>query len=173
MVDIIQKKSERQFVKQEKFIIETLNLNEQESPLSDRTVLAKYIADIEIALMSENHFLFPKREEITPINMYRSLDELIQDCQEISDMATTMAPQWCYEKIKFFLIAIDELLIYGDSSFKQNGVYLKRIILAAQERHDMAAIADLFSGECKSYIRYLINLMKSTSAKNEKNAGKH
>ena len=165
MSDTFTKKNQAQLLKQETFIVSSLQLNEQEHAIQDRVLLAKYIAEIELALMSEEQALFNKRKEITPVNLVNSLQELIVDCQEIAVMATTMAPLWSFDRIKFFLLSLEEILVFGDASFKQNGVFLKKIILAAQERFDMAALADLFSGECQSLLRYLLNQVSNKNKK--------
>lgn len=161
MSNTFTKKNQAQLLKQETFIVSSLQLNEQELAMQDRALLAKYIVDIELALMSEEQSLFSKRKEITPVNLVKSLQELIVDCQEIAVMTTTMAPVWSFDRIRFFLLSLYEILIYGDASFKKKGVFLTKIILAAQERCDMAALADLFSGECQSLLRYLLNQLSN------------
>ena len=143
-------------------IAQNLGFNEDEFVSDDRVALAKYVVDIDLAMLKESVLLFsPDQVQINPMNVLQYIETLLDYSYAIAEMATVRAPVWCYDRIESFEIELQKLATYGDAGFKQKLVLLLRLFADAQERSDIAALADLFSGEVPSLLRSLAQNIKN------------
>ena len=159
MVDTFNKRTKTQYLKQESATAQARNLSFDAQTLEDRALVAKYITDIEVALMNEDILLFKEstQEDITPLNIAAFVATLIAQSQEIANMAITMAPVWTFDRIAAFFRDFEKLIVFGDTTFRQHFVFLLKLVTSAQERYDLVSISDLFAGECPSLLRSLLH----------------
>ena len=87
---------------------------------------------------------------------YVPTQQLIERSHAIAEMALTCSPAWSFDGLTALCADLGRLLDFGDSTFKHNFVLILRHITAAQERHDMTALADLLSFEVPALLRSLL-----------------
>ena len=115
--------------------------------------------------MSEPVLLFdPVEVTLTPMNIVEYTQQLIERSHAIAEMALTCSPAWSFDGLTALCADLGRLLDFGDSTFKHNFVLILRHITAAQERHDMTALADLLSFEVPALLRSLLKSYTQLSA---------
>lgn len=145
------------FEQRERFIQKQLQISDDEWDLSARASLSRYLQEIDQALMSEPVLLFdPVEVTLTPMNIVEYTQQLIERSHAIAEMALTCSPAWSFDGLTALCADLGRLLDFGDSTFKHNFVLILRHITAAQERHDMTALADLLSFEVPALLRSLL-----------------
>ena len=145
------------FEQRERFIQKQLQISDEEWDLSARASLSRYLQEIDQALMSEPVLLFdPVEVTLTPMNIVEYTQQLIERSHAIAEMALTCSPAWSFDGLTALCADLGRLLDFGDSTFKHNFVLILRHITAAQERHDMTALADLLSFEVPALLRSLL-----------------
>ena len=131
------------FEQRERFIQKQLQIPDADWDLSARAPLSRYLQEIDQALMSEPVLLFdPVEVTLTPMNIVEYTQQLIE--------------RRCFDGLTALCADLGRLLDFGDSTFKHNFVLILRHITAAQERHDMTALADLLSFEVPALLRSLL-----------------
>ena len=155
----LDKKSRDHYLRQETFIAKALGINEDDALTDERMELSQLIYELDGNIKANEVNLFESDPRIlTPANMSSYVEDMIAKSNEISTIATTMAPIWALDYIKIFMFDLERLIDLGDNRFRQNYVFFTRALNAALERNDMVALADLFGGECPSLLRSILNL---------------
>lgn len=153
------------FEQRERFIQKQLQIPDDDWDLSARASLSRYLQEIDQALMSEPVLLFdPVEVTLTPMNIVEYTQQLIERSHAIAEMALTCSPAWSFDGLTALCADLGRLLDFGDSTFKHNFVLILRHITAAQERHDMTALADLLSFEVPALLRSLLKSYTQLSA---------
>lgn len=154
------------YKKQEQYINKQLDLDVTTLNEAERITLARYINDIDMVVFDEPVQMFkPDEVEVTPLNMEEYQAKLIDQCQQIYEIALHEEPLLVFDYINTFFINMEKLVYFADSTFKQNYVLLRRILGQKQEYKDMVSISDLFYGEVPALIRSL-KLNKLSPSKN-------
>lgn len=156
--DLLDRKEQEMYLAQEQMIARELGLDGPDFDLNERIMVAKYITDLEQALGQETNLLFsPDHSELGPMELLPFIRKLINDCNDIAQMALSRAAVWCYDRIASFVQDMEKVAGYGDESFKQNFVVAVKIVGEAQARSDMVAVYDLFYGEIPALLRQLFH----------------
>lgn len=152
-------------MRQEKLINESLHLGLDDKALEQRASLAKYAFDIHSSVFKDQPLLFDAEvEEITPVNSLKKINEMIDRCHEISEMATCAAPQCTYDLLTVFFKELEPFLLLQDQVLNQNFVLILRIVAEAKERNDLVAISDIFYGEVQALLKNMANRIQNSGA---------
>lgn len=150
-------KNHHSLAEQEQFIKQQLNLPDDEWGLENRVNMAHYLMETDQALINEKVRLFEViNSQLTPMNLVKFTQELIERSYAIGEMALRFSPSWCTDFIKVFMYDMGRSVDYGDSDYKHSFVLLLRWVVDAQERGDFIAISDLFNHEVPALLRSLI-----------------
>ena len=159
------KQEENHYREQEQRVIKRLNLLKEDSDLTERMTLAKYVTDIEKLMLTETTELYQASSEaITPMNLPDFVANLIKQSQAIAELATNRSPKWSFDHIDAFIKDMSKITDFGDATFKQNFVFVVKLVAETRERRDMVALADLFYGEIPSVLRSLKAAQRQVAA---------